>query len=346
MAALDSIDNAWSLIAETLSPVAQGEICVLSQPTPTPALIRLLKTFPKTNIELVHSFAPAVEEFASHGLVSSPTASERACDKFIFVPTRQRTESLGLIARALLRLKPEGDFVFACPNDLGAKGFLTQLKEIFPDLEAESGKKCRYFTRKASSVENREILAGWIRDAENSQVPGTNYHTVSGIYGWNKIDRASELLVSTLPSLSGNGADLGSGYGFLSERALVRNPEITRVTLVEADARALECARRNLSPYTDRCEYLWRNVVATGALAGLQDLDWVIMNPPFHESSDPEPEIGSKFILAALRMLKHGGTLYMVANAFLSYEKTLSANFKTSERVLEAEGFKVIHARR
>ena len=47
--------------------------------------------------------------------------------------------------------------------------------------------------------------------------------------------------------LSGRAADLGAGFGYLSAELLARCPGITALDLYEAEARALDLARRNLA---------------------------------------------------------------------------------------------------
>ena len=224
------------------------------------------------------------------------------------------------------------------------------MKEVLPDLEAESSKKCRWFLISAEQIaasENaRKVFESWIQESLQTTVPASEYKSLPGIYGWNKIDHGSQILISTLPDLQGVGADLGSGYGYLSHQVLLKNSGVSRIHLVEADSRALICARHNLETSQDRCHYHWLDVTALECRESLPPLDWILMNPPFHEGALVDHNKGKEFIETASALLKPGGQLYLVANAFLAYEDLLKALFKNTKKVLTQEGFKVCHVER
>ncbi|MEO6459332.1 MAG: methyltransferase, partial [Bdellovibrionota bacterium] len=231
-------------------------------------------------------------------------------------------------------------------NTQGAKGFLTRLKDLYPDLEAESEQKCRWAALPAPAAEARAVLEGWITEGQAGLVPDTAFHSVPGIYGWNKVDRGSIALATTLPALEGDGADLGSGYGYLSAVLLGLSPALSKLHVVEADSRALACARDNLAAWSKRCVFHWLDVTATETPSSIGggSLDWVVMNPPFHEGTQVDQSVGKSFIETAAKLLKPDGKLFMVANSFLGYEELLMKRFRNVSRVLDQDGFKVIHA--
>ena len=81
-------------------------------------------------------------------------------------------------------------------------------------------------------------------------------------------------------------------------------------------------------------------------LTDLADLDFVVANPPFHDGGAEDRALGQAFIDRAAKSLRTGGTLWMVANRHLPYETTLNAAFKTVRPVVEAEGYKIIEAKK
>ena len=350
MSQVTATETAWSVIEsrlEDLRPkLARSSRAWVARPEASPALFRALARAQPAQVEVLHTFKPTVEELEAEGYFPKPELSNGPFDLVLFVPTRQRLESLALMAHGLLNLSPTGVFIFSCANAQGAGGYLSQLREAFPELEADSQKKCRLVVLQASQISRRELLEGWIQAASEVQVPGTEFRSAPGIYGWNKVDEASVLLVSTLPELTGSGADLGSGYGFLSHAVLDRSPQVDHIDLLEADSRALDCARTNLSKWHERTSFHWLDVTSPKVRTQFQGLDWIVMNPPFHEGSDVSAGLGSSFIESAAKMLRKGGTLYMVANTFLAYEKVLAAHFSKVSRIIERDGFKVIHAER
>jgi len=353
MSSVSGSELAWSVIENQLedlhaSPrLSRSARVWIPQPDVSPTLFRVLAKLRAARVEVSHSFRPAVLALENEGFFSTTSSPTGPLDLVLFVPTRQRTESLALLAHALMQLGPDGLLIFACANTQGAGGYLTHLKEAFPDLEAESARKCRWVLVPRKLAPDTTVLEDWIRAAAPMRVPGSSFASVPGIYGWNKIDHASEILVSTLPDLAGHGADLGSGYGFLAHCALTKfSAMISRLDLVEADARALDCARENLAEWSQQAHFRWLDATAPETRTALKNLDWILMNPPFHEGSDVNQDVGRAFIESAATALRPGGMLYMVANTFLAYEKTLIGLFTKVDRVLERNGFKVIHARR
>jgi len=70
------------------------------------------------------------------------------------------------------------------------------------------------------------------------------------------------------------------------------------------------------------------------------------MNPPFHEAQDASFTLGKTFIRQAASILKPGGTLYLVANIHLPYEKEIQEQFRSHRLLCEEDGFKLFLARK
>ncbi len=350
------IESAWSVIQRAVDADLAGfrELAAkgtwLLEPEACPSLFALmeaLRLHPNSSALGIHqTFKPTVDAFRDKNFAPTSDGANTLASLVLFVPTRQRIESLALLARGLLNLDENGILIFACANSQGAGGFVSQLTAVFPQVEVESSRKCRWIALPGFLVTDaaRSTLNGWLRAAGKTTVEGTNFVSLPGIYGWNKVDRGSELLVGTLPQLEGPGADLGAGYGYLSYKVLSLSDRVTSLTLVEADQRALTCARENLEPWKAVCDFLWLDATSPECRHRLNRLSWIVMNPPFHAGSQADVELGHGFIKTAATSLEPGGTLFIVANAFLGYENVLQSNFTRVDRVLTQDGFKVFHA--
>ena len=174
------------------------------------------------------------------------------------------------------------------------------------------------------------MLADWqARPGMVSGPDGQCFHTVPGVFSADGIDPGSALLADALPAgLKGTGADLGAGWGYLAASLLARAPGIDALHLVEADARALDCARRNVAD--PRAHFHWRD--ATRPWPG-PALDFVVTNPPFHTGRIADPGLGAAFIATAAGSLKPSGRLWLVANRHLPYEAALAARFRTVDEI-------------
>ena len=165
------------------------------------------------------------------------------------------------------------------------------------------------------------------------------FATQAGVFSSDGVDPASRLLVQLLPrDLTGVGADLGGGWGYLSAKALEMN-SIRELHFIEADFIAINLAKNNLND--QRMKFYWCDVLKWKAP---KLLDFIIMNPPFHHLGRAMPALGEDFIKVASRNLKKSGTLWMVANRHLPYEDAIRGHFFSFSELSGSKKFKVIRA--
>ncbi|WP_298964507.1 class I SAM-dependent methyltransferase [uncultured Methylobacterium sp.] len=162
-----------------------------------------------------------------------------------------------------------------------------------------------------------------------------------GVFSWNRIDPGTALLLEQLPTLSGRGADLGCGIGVLA-RAVLTAPKVTLLTLVDIDRRAVEAARRNVED--PRATFVWADLRDAAAVP--ERLDFVVMNPPFHDGGAEDRALGQGFVRRAAASLRPGGTLWLTANAHLPYEAVLAEAFRQVTPRASERGYKVFEAKK
>jgi 16S rRNA (guanine1207-N2)-methyltransferase len=160
-----------------------------------------------------------------------------------------------------------------------------------------------------------------------------------GVFSWDRVDPGTALLVKHLPALAGRGADFGSGFGYLS-RAVLASPKVTSLTSIDIDRRAVEATKRNIDD--PRASMRWADLRASDV--GLEALDFVVMNPPFHDGGDEDKALGQSFIRRAAEVLRPGGVCWLTANRHLPYENVLKPFFKRNTLKAEATGYKVYEA--
>jgi 16S rRNA (guanine1207-N2)-methyltransferase len=172
----------------------------------------------------------------------------------------------------------------------------------------------------------------------------TIYKSGPGLFSAGAIDPGSRLLAGRFgDEITGEIADLGAGWGYLSVQLADRSHNIIAIDLYEADWQAIKVCKKNLASLGNSIEVSthWHDV----ALEPIHKIyDWVIMNPPFHQGRETSLELGQAFIRTAASILKPNGRLLMVANRQLAYERTISACFSSFKTLEEADGFKVILA--
>jgi 16S rRNA (guanine1207-N2)-methyltransferase len=263
----------------------------------------------------------------------------------LVLPPRHREEARALMARALLATRPGGVVVAAAANDEGARSGEADLAQLVSRVETHSKNKCRVFWAvRDDRTTDTVLLAAWQALDAVRPIEGGRFVSRPGVFAWDRIDAGSSLLAEhLLYDLTGRAADLGAGFGYLSVELLTRCPGITAVDLYEAEARALELARRNLSAFEARAalSYRWHDVTT-----GLPDrYDVIVMNPPFHTGgSASRSDVGRRFIEVAASALRPGGTLLLVANRHLAYESALSKGFADVRMLAQAHGYKILLA--
>ncbi|HSP41996.1 MAG TPA: class I SAM-dependent methyltransferase, partial [Luteolibacter sp.] len=240
--------------------------------------------------------------------------------------------------------------IASMPNTAGAGRFEKELARATGNITSIQKHKCRAFQAVEDGGWNEAIFSDWRQLGKPREIPGTGFVTQAGIFSSGHIDPGSQFLADHLPaSLHGNVADLGAGWGFLSDAALRRCRKIEQITLFEADSRALDCARTNLAGWQCRHEnpatrisFHWHDVAS--GIPGTYDA--ILMNPPFHSGQATDIDLGRAFLTSAATALRRGGKLFLVANRQLPYESLLDSLRLTWRKHAENPTYKLLFAER
>ncbi|HEY0660147.1 MAG TPA: class I SAM-dependent methyltransferase [Lysobacter sp.] len=294
------------------------------------------------------SFKPDAEALQRSGLSVDASDPDRTYPLVLVLPPRQRDESRALLARAIAQTQVGGRVVACVSNNEGARSAEEDLRRIAGPVATLTKNKCRVFwtapLQAGAGPGDPALAAQWRALDAVRPIGDGRFVSRPGVFAWDRIDPASRLLASNLPAdLAGRAADLGAGFGYLSVELLERCPGITAIDLFEAEARALDLARRNLAAFESRATlgYHWHDV--TAGLPGQYDV--IVSNPPFHTQSRADrPDIGRRFIAVAADALKPGGRLWLVANRHLPYEAVLNEGFGDVRVAAQSDGFKLIEA--
>ncbi len=293
----------------------------------------------------MQSFRPNAAHLERHGYSLAANAPASA-DLVLFLPTKQKLESLYWMARSAAVLRPGGHLVVAAEVQLGAKSYRKELFSLLGEGDSWSKDHCVVSSAvKNESSFNQSYVTELLTQGGIRPIEGTSYKTQVGLYGWDKIDQGSRLLITHLPAadLHGNGADFGCGYGYLAVEALKKAPAISAMSMIDAESLALEACRLNIEAISPkaRCSYLWSDISASSFE---QQYDFILMNPPHHNDRLQDFELGRRFIAQAHAALKPGGVLNLVVNDFLPYEEVLQKHFAAFQLLANESGFKVLRA--
>lgn len=172
---------------------------------------------------------------------------------------------------------------------------------------------------------------------------GTDFYSKPGVYGWQKIDRGSELLIEVFkqhlaqrpPQIPPSVLDLGCGYGFLSVMAA----HLTggRVVATDNNCAAITVCEKNFARYN-----IDGQVIADDCGAHIEErFDFVLCNPPFHQGFDTKSSLTDKFLQQAHAHTSDGGTVFFVVNEFIEIEARAASLFSQRQELARTNGFKV-----
>lgn len=165
-----------------------------------------------------------------------------------------------------------------------------------------------------------------------------------GVFGWQKQDRGSALLIEQLPQFlaaynerPARMADLGCGYGYISIMAAQQLPDASWL-LTDNNATALLAAEKNCDVHGLNAE-----LQLADCAEGLHGpVDVVLCNPPFHQGFAVAGSLTDRFLAAAHRLLRRQGRALFVVNQFIPLERKALDVFSASEVLIEHDGFKVV----
>lgn len=254
------------------------------------------------------------------------------------------------VVNALLqRLQPEGRLVLTGHRQEGMKSLVDRLaaaEGLDLGLSRHGKGLLRAEVRRRSEMV-APVLAdrghGVLRELELE--PGLTLFTAPGIFGWDKVDAGSRLLVETLeqqgeelwPRPPQRVLDLGCGYGYLTVRAGRHWPGVELVA-TDSHAGAVQACAANLARQGLNGQALLADCAA--GVAGR--FDAVLCNPPFHRGFDMVGHLGQRFLQRSRELLTEEGRALFVVNQFLPLERLARPLFGQCRELARNRGFKVL----
>jgi 16S rRNA (guanine1207-N2)-methyltransferase len=242
-----------------------------------------------------------------------------------------------VLALSLRALKPGAPLTVMAPKDKGGTRLAKELEGFgcMADAQGRRHQRICHTLRPESLSLGDAVEAGQPRF-----VDALGLWSQPGIFSWDRPDPGTALLLSVLSPLSGRGADLGCGVGVIA-RAVLANAGVTHLDLMDLDRRAIDAARRNVAD--PRAAFHWMDVRYATVR---EELDFVVMNPPFHDGGIEDKGLGQAFVRRSQQMLRDGGKVWLVANRHLPYEGVLTPMFSTVTLRADNGGFKVYEAQK
>ena len=270
-------------------------------------------------------------------------------DTVLFRVSKERAVSHHIINQASVLLKPGGTLMLTGEKTDGLKTYTRHASKLFGDSCQPQKLGNYYLSRLAKFSDNQAPLEdkNYLALRPIASPENLPLQSKPGIFGWNKIDQGSALLINQLPqfvqSFGGDNPpqsllDLGCGYGFLSCAAAQLN--FAQITATDNNAAALRACQTNFEALE-----IDGRVIAGDAGSQIEErFDAIICNPPFHQGFNIDSQLTEKFLSASKRLLAPRGRVLFVVNNFIALEKKAQDYFPRVREVARSGSFKLIMA--
>lgn len=247
-------------------------------------------------------------------------------------------------------VRPSGWVLAAGANNEGVRSFHADGQALFSD-PFYSSYQSKHRIATFEGVELTDRWPGWA--SQPGVQPGTwldtgvilsrfrlMTSTTAGVFAAEGVDEGTRMLLDHLEVEPGHRVlDVGTGSGIIG--AVARQAGAT-VTMTDVSLIATAAARRTMTlNEADSWEVRPGDVYAP--VAG-ERFDLIVSNPPFHRGRNTDRTVSERLITEAPDHLVPGGSLVIVANGFLPYNRPLTRTFRRVETLASTRRFRVYRA--
>ncbi len=289
-------------------------------------------------------------EHAGPGVVVRDNVFQDAYGRVLLPVPLDRDLARRLILTAREALVSGGDLLIAGANVAGAKSVIADAQGVFGHALDTGYRQKHRHARFVREEAERDLPAwskkagvqpgSWQRFAVEARGVSLDLETQPGVFAGDRLDAGTALLLQhlTVPD-TGRVLDVGCGAGIIG--ILAHALGASDVDLVDANLLAVEAAARNL-----RRLGVPGRALASDVYSAVPDehYDLIISNPPFHRGKEVDTAVADRLIDQAPAHLRPGGSLLIVANAFLAYGKRMSRVFHHVEPVAATRQYHVLLA--
>lgn len=265
--------------------------------------------------------------------------ADSSLDCIIFRIEKEKALNIHIIHQALHKLSAQGVFHLIGYKNEGIESLAKMLaKQTNSRIEKTKYKQLQHL--KVSQATHIDIENHYAQLQEFC-INDVTFLSKPGVFGWQKIDKGSALLVQALAeqgSLNPDDKilDLGCGYGYLSLQA--KQLGFNHIDATDNNAAALIACQANFNQRQIKGK-VFADHIAQQAVS--QAYDIVLCNPPFHQGFAHSKQLIHDFCYQAHRVLKKHGQAWFVVNQFIGIEAIAKPMFSQVERLNEAEGFRI-----
>lgn len=344
-------DHCQSLVLEILTTASEGKtLWVMDENPPIDELLKLNGT---RSIDVISNRYDTSFQMAKLGIKTHLSDFDFSAlsqfERIVYRISKEKMLTHHVINQALRHLTDDGMFYMIGEKTDGIKSIVKQAADVYEQNVSARKFGNAYlgqFTKPQQPLaENITLATANYTELRLIKNPLTDFYSKPGVFGWEKVDKGSQLLVSCLPPVIqymkgvDSVLDLGCGWGYL----MLATKDISIPVRVATDNNvpAIDAAQKNFAEAGLNVEC----VLDDCGSQIKQRFDLILCNPPFHQGFQVSDELTDKFLKNATRLSRRSTRAVFVVNQFIPLQKLAEPYFKESRLLAASDGFNVFELR-
>jgi len=254
---------------------------------------------------------------------------------------KAKAEAEYLLAMLFAHLGTDTEIIVVGENRSGVKSIEKMFTKYGHITKFDSARRCSFYWGQCTNKPEPFNIVQWYKTYTLDLADQTLIiKSLPGVFSHGQFDVGSQLLLETLPDLSGKILDFGCGAGVIGAALALRNPHI-ELEMCDISAFAIASSVETL-----KANNLTGQVFASDIYSNTShDYRFIVSNPPFHAGLDTNYSASESFITDAPRHMSKRAELYIVANSFLKYPPIIEQTFSNCTTINKTTKFAVYHAK-
>lgn len=275
-----------------------------------------------------------------HSYFGAQFIQQTQADMLLLYWPKAKAEAEYLLAMLLAHLGIDTEVVIVGENRSGVKSIEKMFAKYGKVTKFDSARRCSFYWGQCTKQPEPFDIEQWYK-TYSLEVAGKTLTVKSlpGVFSHGQFDVGSQLLLDSLPELSGKVLDFGCGAGVIGATLALNNPEL-ELEMCDISAFAIESSIKTLE-----ANGIKGNVFASDVYSDTsKEYQYIISNPPFHAGLDTSYSATESLLQQAPQHLNRDGEIYIVANSFLKYPPIIKQTFGDCKTINRTTKFAVYHA--
>ena len=255
---------------------------------------------------------------------------------------KAKAEAEYLLAMLMAKLGSETEIIIVGENRSGIKSAEKMFAPYGSIKKYDSARRCSFYWGICHQAPDSFNIEQWYKSyAVHYRECELTIKSLPGVFSHGEFDIGSQLLLDTLPSLSGTVLDFGCGAGVIGSVMASLNPDI-KLEMCDISALAVASSRATLA-----ANGLSGKVFASDVYSDTGDrYDYIISNPPFHSGLETSYSATETLLAQGPQHQSSHGELFIVANSFLKYPPIIEQAYSNCETLNKTNKFVIYHAKK